>query len=70
MIVRTSLGLSDIPYKAGDLVEVSVVISGVIDIVKGLAEVVRVIENGDTSFDIAVRFIQNKAKTRPAKKHK
>lgn len=64
------LFLSSVPYKIGDLVDVSVVISGVIDIVKGPAEVVRVIENGDTSFDIAVRFLLEKTKSRSAKKHR
>ncbi len=63
------LFLSDTSYKVGDIVEVSVVISGVIDVVKGNAKVVRFQENGDTSFDVAVKLIQPKTKNRSAKKH-
>lgn len=69
MSVSGLLFLSDIPYKTGDLVEVSVVISGILDIVKGLAKVVRVVEDGDTSYDIAVKFLRSKPKGRSARKH-
>lgn len=70
MSLTGMLFLSDKPYKIGDIVEVSVVISGVIDIVKGSAQVVRVVENGHTSFDIAVKFIEEKQKARSAKSHR
>lgn len=70
MSISGMLFLSDKPYKVGDLIEVSVVISGVIDIVKGCAQVVRVIEGGDTSFNIAVKFIHEKQKARSAKLHR
>ncbi len=69
MSITGLLFLSDVSYRIGDTVEISVVISGVIDIVKGLAQVVRVIENGDTSYDIAVRFLIDKPKKRAARKH-
>ena len=58
------LFLSDISYKLGDTLEMSVVISGVIDIVKGTAKVVRIIENGNTSFDIAVKYIRKPVSNR------
>ncbi|MBF0594052.1 MAG: PilZ domain-containing protein [Candidatus Omnitrophica bacterium] len=70
MSVSGILFLSSIPYKVGDIVEVSVAISGVIDIAKGNAKVIRVVENGDTSFDVAVKFITKPAKKRPAKTHR
>ena len=70
MSITGLLFLSDIPYRVGDTLEISVVISGVIDILNGLARVVRVIEDGDTSYDIAVRFLIDKPKRRPAKKHR
>jgi hypothetical protein len=63
------LFLSDTSYKKGDTLEMSVVISGVIDIVKGNARVVRVVENGDTSFDVAVQYISKPVRKRPAKSH-
>ncbi len=70
MSISGMLFLSDKPYKVGDVVEVSVVMSGIIDIVKGSAQVVRVVEGGDTSYDIAVRFITEKPKSRSAKAHR
>lgn len=64
------LFLSDTPYIAGDTVELSVVISGVIDIVKGCAKVVRVTESGNKTFDVAVKLIPEKSKSRSAKAHR
>lgn len=63
------LFLSDTAYKVGDILELNVVMSGIIEVVKGQAKVVRVVENGDTSFDVAVHFLVEKVKSRSAKKH-
>ncbi|MBF0386431.1 MAG: PilZ domain-containing protein [Candidatus Omnitrophica bacterium] len=63
------LFVSTQPYQTGDVIEVSVVMSGVIDVVKGNAEVVRVTERGHTAFNVAVKFIAEKPKNRPAKSH-
>ncbi|MBF0618563.1 MAG: PilZ domain-containing protein [Candidatus Omnitrophica bacterium] len=69
MSITGILFLSDTEYKAGDILEVSVVMSGIIDIVNGPAQVVRVAENGDTSYDVAVKFIEMKPPARSAKSH-
>ncbi|MFH0753131.1 MAG: hypothetical protein V2A70_01030, partial [Candidatus Omnitrophota bacterium] len=45
------LFLSDVAYRKGDLIEIHVVMSGFIDIYSGQAQVVRIIEKGETSFD-------------------
>ena len=63
------LFLSHVPYRKGDVLEVQVVMSGVIDIYNGLAQVVRVTEVGNTSFDVAVRNVLPKSPCRKAKTH-
>ncbi|NTV28512.1 MAG: PilZ domain-containing protein [Candidatus Omnitrophica bacterium] len=63
------LFLSAIPYKSGDIIELEVVMSGVIDIYKGLARVVRTQESSSTSFDVAVQYVEVKFKSRAAKTH-
>lgn len=60
---------SESPYKIGDIVEVSVTMSALIDIFQGFAEVVRVVERSASSYDIAVRFVQMKTASRRAKSH-
>jgi hypothetical protein len=63
------LFLSDVPYRLGDMVEIHVVMSGIIDIFVGCGQVMRVIENGPKAFDIGVKYVQPKAQGRSAKKH-
>ncbi len=63
------LFLSDVPYRMGDVLELHVVMSGIIDIFVGYARVMRVIENGARSFDVGVKYIQLKAQSRSAKIH-
>jgi len=70
MSISGLLFMSEVPYKVGDIVEVNVVVSGMIDIIKGLARVVRVAEAGDTSFEVAVQLVGDKPKKRPAKSHR
>ena len=51
--------LSDIPYKAGDILELNTVMSGVIDVIKGYGRVVRVEEKKRAAvYLIAVKFIE------------
>ena len=59
---------TDIEYRPGDILEVRVVMSGVLDIFKGLCRVIRV-EKKKTGayFLIAVQFINPRAKSRSAK---
>jgi len=63
------LFLSTVPYRKGDVLEIQVVMSGVIEIYHGQAEVVRVTEVGNTSFDVGVKNVLPKAPPRKAKSH-
>ena len=63
------LFLSSVPYHKGDILELHVVMSGIIDIYRGQGQVVRVTEVGNTSFDVAVKNIWPKAPPRKAKSH-
>ncbi len=63
------LFLSSRPYHLGDIIELQVVMSGVIDIYNGRAEVTRVHEISAVAFDIGVRFILARPAVRPAKMH-
>ncbi len=69
MSVTGLLFLSNVPYKTGDVIELNVTMSGVIDIVKGHAQVMRVHENGSHSFDVAVKLVELKPRSRSAKSH-
>ena len=61
---------SDIEYRAGDIIEIHVVMSGILDIFKGFGKVIRV-ERKKTGvyFLIAVKFLES-AKQRRAKTYK
>jgi hypothetical protein len=63
------LFMSAVPYRKGDVLELQVVMSGLIDIYNGQAIVVRVVEIGSASFDIAVKYVSRRAKTRKARSH-
>jgi hypothetical protein len=63
------LFLSETFYKVGDIIHVNVVVSGIVDVVNGNARVVRVVENGSTSFDVAVHFIQDVPPKRAVKSY-
>jgi hypothetical protein len=63
------LFLSSIPYRKGDVLQLHVVMSGIIEVYNGQAQVVRVTEVGSTSFDIAVKNLLPKAPPRKAKSH-
>lgn len=56
--------LSEVPFYVNDLLELHVVMSGVLDIFKGVGKVVRV-ERKETAafYMIAVKFIENKVVT-------
>jgi len=58
----SALGLSfhsEVAYQMGDIVELHMVMSGVIDIYKGFGQVVRVEEcKGEGAYLIAVKFIE------------
>lgn len=63
------LFLSNVPYAVGDIIEIHVVMSGIIDIFVGTAQVMRAIEKGATSFDVGVKYTQRKSPVRSAKSH-
>ena len=69
MSVTGILFLSETPYKVGDIVEVHVTMSGIIDIVKGFAQVVRVQMKTRHSYHVAIHFIEMKGPSRRAKAH-
>ena len=53
-------------YKAGDLIELQVVMSGILDLFNGYGKVVRV-EKGKKNLKIAIKYVELKLKKRPAK---
>jgi hypothetical protein len=63
------LFLSTIAYRKGDVLELQVVMSGLIDVYRGQAQVVRVTEVGSSLFDVGVRNLLPKAPPRKAKSH-
>jgi hypothetical protein len=69
MSVCGLLFLSPVSYQSGDIIELEVVMSSVIDIYKGQAQVVRVHEASGSSFDVAAKYVEVKFKPRPAKTH-
>lgn len=68
MSVSGLLFLSPMAYKVGDVLELEVVMSGMIDIYNGQAQVVRVAGSGH-SYEVAVKYIEKKVPARPAKSH-
>ena len=69
MSVTGLLFFSDAPYKVGDIIELEVTMSGVIEVIKGFAKVVRVIKTAPRSFDIAVKLVELRPRSRSAKSH-
>ncbi len=63
------LFLSQVPYRKDDIVELQVVMSGIIDIFHGQAQVMRIMEVGSSSFDVGVKYIYPKPLARKAKSH-
>ena len=58
---------SALEYKRGDILEIQVVMSGVLDLFNGYGQVVRV-DEGRGKFLVAVKYVSLKARRRPAKK--
>jgi hypothetical protein len=69
MSVSGLLFNSAVAYEPGDLIELEIVMSGVIDIYRGYARVVRVNEVSAHSLEVAVKYFDMKMKPRPAKSH-
>ena len=60
------LFVSAIDYKANDIIEIQVVMSGVLDLFNGYGKVVRAAK-GKKNFQIAVRYVELKSRKRSAK---
>ncbi len=54
-------------YSIGDIVELQVVMSGVLDIFNGYAKVMRVVKHKGGYFHVGVKYVDLKLKKRPAK---
>jgi len=61
------LFVSALSYHAGDIVELQVVMSGVLDIFNGYGKVVRSSRNKGGYFQIGVKYVELKMKRRAAK---
>ena len=61
------LFVSALPYQVGDVVELQVVMSGVLDIFNGYGKVVRSSRNKGGYYHIGVKYVDLKTKKRPAK---
>ncbi len=61
------LFVSALPYHRDDIVELQVVMSGILDIFNGYGKVVRSSHHKGGNYQIAVRYVDLKAKRRPAK---
>lgn len=58
---------SALPYECGDVVELQVVMSGILDIFNGYGKVLRVSRKRGGAFQVAVRYVDLKTRRRPAK---
>lgn len=67
MSISGLLFLSPLEYKKGDLLELQVVMSGVLDIFNGFGEVVRIDEKKGREY-VAVKYVDLKPKKRSAKR--
>ena len=61
------LFISALPYESGDIVELQVVMSGILDIFNGYGKVLRVSRKRGGAFQVAVKYVDLKTKRRPAK---
>ncbi len=61
------LFVSAIAYPAGDVVELQVVMSGVLDIFNGYGKVIRTTRNKGGYYLVGVKYVDLKIKKRPAK---
>jgi hypothetical protein len=62
--------LSEVSYVMGDVLEIKVVMSGILDIYSGLAKVVRIESKKTAAYDlVAVRLMGSKARTRHARNY-
>jgi hypothetical protein len=58
---------SGLPYQPGDIIELQVVMSGILDIFNGYGKVLRVIRKKGGTHQVAVKYVDLKTRRRPAK---
>jgi hypothetical protein len=58
------LFVSALAYEAADIIEVEVVMSGILDIFKGYGEVVRTVRHKSGHYQIAIKYVDLKPKTK------
>src|SRR5271170_6904140 len=61
------LFVSALAYHPGDVIELQVVMSGVLDIFNGYGKVIRASRNKGGYYQVAVKYVDLKTKRRPAK---
>ncbi len=61
------LFISALAYHPGDIIELQVVMSGVLDIFNGFGKVIRSTRNKSGYYQIGVKYVDLKTKNRPAK---
>ena len=61
------LFVTAIAYHVGDVIELQVVMSGVLDIFNGYAKVARISRNKAGAYHVGVKYVDLKTKKRPAK---
>ena len=61
------LFVSALEYHPGDIIELQVVMSGVLDIFNGYGKVIRAIRNKGGYYQVGVKYVDLKSKHRPAK---
>jgi len=68
MSLSGQLFTSALPYHVGDVIELQVVMSGVLDIFNGYGKVVRALRHRSGHYHVAVKYVNLKSKRRrPAK---
>lgn len=61
------LFVSALAYHPGDIIELQVVMSGVLDIFNGFGKVVRISRNKGGYYQVGVKYVDLKTRRRPAK---
>ncbi len=67
MSISGLLFVSALPYHLGDVIELQVVMSGILDIFNGYGKVVRSSRNKSGYYHVAVKYVNLKFQRRPAK---
>ena len=61
------LFVSALAYQSGDIIELEVVMSGVLDIFNGYGKVIRAIRNKSGYYQVGIKYVDLKSKHRAAK---